>query len=106
MIPEGAVQRRYPRVQVLIDCQVEGTSGRAPTRLSELSLGGCYVDTRTQFSVGASVTIYAAFPAGDVVLSGHVLYVQPTYGFGVGFDDLPDTTRQQLHAFVAQVGCA
>jgi hypothetical protein len=70
--------------------------------MSELSIGGCYVDTRTQFSEGTAITITAMFPGADLVLSGKVLYTQQGYGFGVGFDPLPDTTRQQLEEFLKQ----
>lgn len=69
-------------------------------RLSELSVGGCYVDTRTQFSEGSPITITAMFPGADLVLTGRVLYVQPGYGFGVGFDQLSDDTRKQLEEFL------
>ena len=94
--------RRYPRHPVSIECEVEGASGHASLRLSELSAGGCYVDTRTQFSVDTAVTIRAQFPAGELVFTGRVLYVQPGYGFGVAFDALTDSTRQQLDAFLQQ----
>jgi hypothetical protein len=73
-------------------------------RLSELSVGGCYVDTRTQFAEGSPVSITAMFPGADLMLTGRVLYVQPGYGFGVGFDPLPEPTRQQLEEFLKQAG--
>jgi hypothetical protein len=94
--------RRYARWPVAIDCEVEGASGRASMRLSELSLGGCFVDTRTLFTEGMATTIVAFFPGGELTLPGRVLYVQPGYGFGVGFDALPDSTRERLEAFLRQ----
>ena len=93
-------KRRFPRQSVSIECQVEGSSGRASMRLSELSLGGCYVDTRMEFAPGTVVTIRAAFPTGELTLSGRVIYMQSGYGFGVGFDDLPEETRQTLEGLV------
>ena len=83
--------RRYARLPVSIDCAVEGASGRASMRVSELSIGGGYVDTIIQFSEGSPVSIRAALPAGDVVLTGRVIYAQPGYGFGVAFEDLADS---------------
>ena len=99
---EDRKERRYPRWPVSIDCEVEGSSGRASMRMSELSIGGCYVDTRTQFSEGTPVTITAMFPGADLVLTGRVLYAHPGYGFGVGFDSLPDPVRKQLEEFLKQ----
>jgi hypothetical protein len=92
--------RRYPRWPVSIDCDVEGTSGHSSMRLSELSIGGCYIDTRMAFAEGASVTITALFPGGDLTFTGRVIYVHPGYGFGVGFDPLSDATREKLEEFL------
>lgn len=93
-------KRRFPRQPVSIECQVEGSSGHASMRLSELGLGGCYVDTRMEFAPGAMVTIRAAFPMGELVLTGRVIYMQSGYGFGVGFDALPEETRRTLEGFL------
>ena len=85
-MPDHDPQRRYPRLPESIDCQVEGASGHASLRVSELSLGGCYVDTRMQFGVDTPMTIRAAFPTGEAVFTGRVIYEQAGYGFGVAFD--------------------
>ena len=92
--------RRYPRLPVSVDCQVEGASGHASMRVSELSLGGCYVDTRMQFGADAPITIRALLPTGDVVFTGRVRYEQPGYGCGVAFDPLSDEARERLEAFL------
>lgn len=103
---EDRQQRRYPRWPVSIDCEVGGASGRSSMRLSELSVGGCYVDTRTMFAEGTPVTITAMFPDTELTFTGRVLYVHPGYGFGVGFDPLSDATREQLEEFLRQAGQA
>jgi hypothetical protein len=97
-------QRRHPRWPVSIDCQVEGASVGSSMRLSELSVGGCYVDTRVDFRQGTPVTITAAFPASEVVFTGTVLYVHSGYGFGVGFDALAEQTREELEEFLRRSG--
>ena len=99
---EDRQTRRYPRWPVASECEVEGASGRSSMRLSELSAGGCFVDTRTLFTEGMATTIIAFFPSGELTLPGKVLYVQPGYGFGVGFESLSDSTREQLEAFLRQ----
>jgi PilZ domain-containing protein len=92
--------RRYPRLPVSIDCEVDGASGHASLRVSELSLGGCFVDTQVQFLVGAPVTIRASLPGGELVFEGRVLYTQAEYGFGVAFDPLSAPTRARLEEFL------
>ena len=98
--------RRYPRWPVSIDCEVEGAATSASMRLSELSVGGCYVDTRMVFSDGTPVTIKAMFPGADLTFTGKVLYAQPGYGFGVGFDPLPDPVREKLEDYLKQASSA
>ena len=96
--------RRYPRWPVSIDCEVQGASGHSSMRLSELSVGGCFVDTRTMFSEGTPVTVTAMFPGAELTLTGRVLYVLEGYGFGVGFDPLSDAMREQLEDLLRQAG--
>lgn len=94
--------RQYPRCPVSIDCQVDGLAAGLSTRLSELSLGGCFVDTRTPFGTGGRITITAALPSSEVVFTGTVLYVLSGYGFGVGFDRLPERTHEHLEEFLRE----
>lgn len=83
-----------------IDCQVDGLSTGLSTRLSELGIGGCFVDTRTAFGTGGRITITAALPSSELVFTGTVLYELSGYGFGVGFDALPERTHAQLAEFL------
>lgn len=94
------IARRHPRCPVSIDCQVDGASVGSSMRLSELSVGGCYVDTRVDFREGSRVTITAAFPSAELVFTGKVLYVHAGYGFGVEFDRLADPTREGVEEFL------
>jgi hypothetical protein len=101
--PQYDPPRRYPRLPVSVDCEVEGASEHATLRVSELSLGGCFVDTRMQFSPGVAIAIRAVLPDGELLVAGRVLYEQTGYGFGVAFDPLPDGTRERLDAFLSSV---
>src|SRR5438046_1868538 len=101
--PAGQTPRRYPRWPVSIDCQVDGLATALSTRLSELGAGGCFVDTRTRFGTGGRITIVAALPSSEIVVTGKVLYELSGYGFGVGFDALPAETHEQLQQFLQDV---
>ena len=65
-------------------------------RMSELGMGGCYVDTRMLFAVGMPVTVHSTLGGSEVTMSGRIVYTQPGFGFGVAFDQLPATAAQQL----------
>lgn len=95
--------QRRPRWPVSIECQVDGLSTGLSTRVSELSIGGCFVDTRTAFGTGGRITITAALPASEVVFTGTVLYELYGFGFGVGFDALPERTHEQLEEYLRVV---
>src|SRR4026207_1986539 len=99
-LPSGPRRRQPPRCPVSIDCQVDGLSTGLSTRLSELGIGGCFVDTRTAFGAGGRINITAALPSSELVFTGTVLYELSGYGFGVGFDALPERTHEQLERFL------
>lgn len=96
-------KRRYRRLPVLVDCRVEGASGRTETRLTDLTPVGCYVDTTIAFPAGSTVTLYAALGEGEVPLSGRVIPMQQAgWGFGMEFVDLDAGAQQQLETYYQQ----
>jgi len=96
-----AEKRRYPRLPVLVECQVEGASGRATMRLTDLSPKGCFVDTTMTFPPGTLVSLAATLGEADVKLKGRVVSMEQSgYGFGIEFTDLDDATQQQLDAYI------
>jgi hypothetical protein len=94
-------RRRYPRREVLLECRIEGTSARALLRITNVSIGGCYVDSRFPVSIGAKITVSVLADPG-LVLPGRVTSAQPGFGFGVEFDELSNATCTQLLALMAR----
>jgi hypothetical protein len=84
----GGEKRLHPRRAVLIECRIDGMSGPAATRLSDLSAAGCYVESRTPVSVGASITIRVTFGGALISLIGRIAHAQPSVGFGMEFDPM------------------
>ena len=98
-------RRRYPRLPVLMECRVDGASGHAEMRLTDLSPAGCYVDTNITFPADTRVSLTVRLGDADVKLGGRVVPMLSTgYGFGVEFLDLDDSTRQQLEAYIQAHG--
>ena len=96
-------KRRYARLPVLVECRVEGASGRAEMRLTDLTPLGCYVDTTIAFPAGEKVTLYAALGEGEIPLSGRVIPMKQTgWGFGLEFVDLDAETQQLLESYYQQ----
>ena len=96
----GRNQRQHPRRAVLLECQVDGLSGLAATLISDVSLTGCYVDSLTPTTVGASVRIRVTLAGTPVTLTGHVAHVHTGIGFGMKFTPLPSETREIIQRFL------
>ena len=101
MSERGDERRRHPRRGVFLECRIEGTSARAILRITDLSVGGCYVDSRFPVSLGSRITI-RVLSEPEVVLPGLVTSVQPGFGFGVAFAELSDRTCGQILALMAR----
>lgn len=63
-------------------------------RLTDISEGGCFVDTLVPLTEGAPVALKVNDGSGvPLELPGKILYGQPTIGSAIGFDPL---TPEQL----------
>jgi PilZ domain-containing protein len=75
----------------------ESDSGRHTSRISDISLSGCYVESLAQIAVGERVRFKIETTLGEwLPLSGVVVYSHPQIGFGVSFSTLTDGVRSQL----------
>ena len=101
MTERHSERRRYTRREVLLECLIEGTSARALVRVTNLSIGGCYVDSRFPVSIGSKITI-RVLAEPQPVLPGRVTSSDPGIGFGVEFEELPAATCTQLLALMAR----
>src|SRR5580658_8327518 len=80
-------RRRTPRYTFIASAElIEETSDvRIATRVSELSLHGCYLDMMNPFPVGTLVLVKIS--AGDAFFQAKskIVYSQPNMGAGVAF---------------------
>jgi hypothetical protein len=53
-----------------------------------------------EFSPGTPVTVRAAFPSGEMVFTGRVIYTLSGYGFGMAFDEMTPEMRQALESIL------
>lgn len=88
--------------QAPIRVSYEATNGtRESTTVSELSLGGVFVETKLKSpKVGALVTLEIEAGSTKVAVDGRVLAHKPN-GFSVGFIDLPNDVASSLHFILA-----
>lgn len=83
---------RQERIPIVVEVLLDSSSGRRDARISDLSLGGCYVDTIATPREGESINLAIYVPSSREVMSftGVVAYSLERFGFGIRFTELTD----------------
>ncbi len=83
------MSRKHEREKVAIEARLEMSSSERETVISNLSLGGCYVESVTDFAPGEPVSFDLIDPAGGTVgFTGEIAHVITGQGFGLQFTNL------------------
>jgi hypothetical protein len=95
-------QRQFERVPLRLEVEWNGCSnGQYPNVTSDLSLGGCYVETMSSVAVGSVLNLRLHLPCNMMMtFEGEVLYHHPTIGFGIKFLELSSSQVQSLKALI------
>lgn len=97
-------RRSEERLEVCLDAVWDGKSGNHNARITDLSEGGCYVDTLGESSVGEILNFKLSTPNGDwLELTGQVAHESPPLGFGVRFVYLSDEQIERLQSLIARL---
>jgi len=90
-------RREKPRLSVSFDAEWDGTTGRHPARITNMSEGGCYLDTVGEVRRGEIVGFRVLLPDGDwLYVEGEVRHYTAGLGFGVQFVDLNEDQQQKI----------
>lgn len=90
--------RKHERSTFLTEIVLESASGKRQARISDVSEGGCFVETITTARPGEEVTISGKLDgAWDFSLTGKVAYVLDGLGFGMQFDELSDEAKMIIY---------
>jgi hypothetical protein len=94
-------RRSDERVPTNLPAKWDGESGANEARIEDLSLGGCFVNTRGRVDVGEIVTLEIKLPSGEwLQLRGEVASYQAGIGFGMLFPFLTDDEEQALRELI------
>lgn len=97
-------RRKEERLEVCLDAVWDGKSGNYIARVTDLSEGGCYVDTLGEAHVGEILSFKLQLPAGEYLqLTGEVAHETPPLGFGMRFVYLSDEQTEKLRSIIAQL---
>ncbi|PWT87662.1 MAG: hypothetical protein C5B55_14435 [Blastocatellia bacterium] len=91
-------RRSKPRLSVSLDAVWKDSEGKHSARITDLSEGGCYLDTVGEVMTGEIVAFRVLLPDEDwLYLEGEVKHHRHGFGFGVQFVDLNDEQTEKLH---------
>ena len=94
-------RRSDERVSLNLPARWDGLSGRNEARIEDLSLGGCFVNTKGRVDIGEVVGIEIKLPSGEwLPLRGEVATYMVGTGFGVLFTFLTDDEEQTLRELI------
>lgn len=99
-------QRGHDPVTVSLDVVWQGSAGKQDARMSEISMQGCYIDTKVQGrTIGETVGFKVHLPGGPwVSLQGELINQEYPIGFGLRFTNLMEADRRLLAQVVAAHG--
>jgi len=102
-------QRKDTRVPVRIEVEwaalpgrsLDALSSRCPDVTSDVSLGGCYIESLNLVKVGQVLNLRLCLPSNkSLKFRGEVRYHQPTIGFGLKFLELSPSEQTTLEALI------
>lgn len=94
-------RRSEKRLDVCLDAVWDGKSGNHVARVTDLSEGGCYVDTLGEAQVGEVIVCKLQLSDGEwLELTGEVAHQASPLGFGLKFVKLTDEQQEKLHSLL------
>jgi shikimate kinase len=102
---QPAKRRSFQRCSLVASAEVTelGSGARLSARISELGLGGCYVDAMNQFSEGTLVGLRILRDQGVFETKAKVVYCHPQSGMGLAFIELTSEQRSVLEDWIAEI---
>lgn len=95
-------RRSRPRLSVHLDAVWQADEERHSAQVTDLSDGGCYLDTVGDVMVGEIVAFRVLLPDGEwLYLEGEVRHHSHGRGFGVQFVDMNEEQTANLQRLLA-----
>jgi len=97
-------KRRYTRFICEGGVEVrEGASRGFWGTMSDISLGGCYVQTFSPMPAGTSLVFLIKTHGMEIRGMGKVVAMHPGVGMAIRFEQMEDPDRQRLNDLIAQL---
>ncbi|MFZ0038614.1 MAG: PilZ domain-containing protein [Candidatus Acidiferrales bacterium] len=101
-------RRRSPRYPIIAEARVTDlkTETEFKSRVSELSLEGCYLDFLNPLPEGSDLHLRISKDSGVFETDARVVYNHPGMGLGILFVKTPDAQRKILERWIAELQAA
>jgi diguanylate cyclase (GGDEF)-like protein/putative nucleotidyltransferase with HDIG domain len=102
-------QHRSRRLHARMKCRVtmevhpEGGSGPILGNLTDVSLGGCYIETSAILTAGSEVKLVFSIDDGKLQAEGVVVRIDPGSGIAVRFNAINREERDKMHRILEYV---
>ena len=98
-------RRRYPRIKSAISLELRHAGNPAPLRVmtSEISAGGCYIETMFTLDVGTKVDMVLWLDDQKVTAKGSVATRYPQVGNGIDITEMTPEDHQKMEAYLAKI---
>jgi c-di-GMP-binding flagellar brake protein YcgR len=95
-------RRRFPRVRSAVAVELRHAGSTAPVRAttSEISLGGCYIETMFTLEAGTKLEIVLWLDGEKVNAKGVIATRYPQVGNGIDIADMKAEDRSKLESFL------
>lgn len=94
------IPRAHNRINVPLSVTIDAASAHSESRISDLSMGGCYVDSLHFVRPDENVHLVLSLYGKQAGFWGNVVYVHDGIGFGVKFSDLNYEQRETLEQII------
>ena len=94
-------RRAKPRLRVSLDAMWDSSTEAHSARVTDLSEGGCFLDSVGEVRLGEIVGFRILLPDGDwLYLEGEVRHYSAGQGFGVQFVELNEEQTEKLLSLI------
>jgi len=101
-------RRRAPRYRLIADAEVTEiiSDTRLQARTSDLSIGGCFLDTLNPSPKGTEIQVRICHAGGAFTARGRVVFVVPYMGMGVAFTNVDGNQVRVLQEWLSDLSRA
>ncbi len=94
-------KRKHKRLPLLIEVLWDGGTGKYEARTTDISEGGCFIDTMGQVALGETINFKLCLTGDEwIEVQGEVTHELPRVGFGVRFTKISEADQKRLNALI------